>query len=423
MLVYNFQIYEWPMSLLRKIEPWCRNFLWSSSFDKRGVPLVSWRRCICEHIMDIFSFHDPGAGDLLVWAPSSSGGFSAKDAYEFTRPKFAKVPWCKLIWKPFIEPWKSFLAWKVMHGRLLTEDFLQKRAWMAPENINHLFSECPFTCSIWSSMFIVFGLHFTSGPLAVILSSGLSAHFSPQLMDLWLLMFRTIVWLIWDLRNKLRFEEKVSTVSSNCRTIINHVPASSPLARGHILNKVHDLCIIRSIGVHYRPRPNSKIVEVTWHPPCFGFVKIKIDGACKRDSGKAGSGGVFRNYQGHVLGAFSANLDVPSGVHAEVLAVIKAIELAWLHAWHNIWIETDSLLVTKFFRSPHLVPWRLRVDWQNCLLRLQHMSFKISHIFREGNHDVDALANHGALGSGLTWWDTAPSFIFALLSAGLVGRA
>ncbi|CAL2226998.1 unnamed protein product [Prunus armeniaca] len=29
--------------------------------------------------------------------------------------------------------------------------------------------------------------------------------------------------------------------------------------------------------------------------------------------------------------------------------------------------------------------------------------FKISHIFREGNHRVDALANHGVQGSGFTW--------------------
>ncbi|CAL2257679.1 unnamed protein product [Prunus armeniaca] len=269
---------------------------------------------ICEHIMDISSFHDPAAGDLLLWAPSSSGGFSAKDAYEFTRPKFVEAS---------------------THGSVAS----------------YARNYC--------------------------------------------------VAIIWDLRNKLQFEEKVSTVSSTCCTIINHVCASSPLARGHMLTKVRDMCIIRSIGVHYHPRPNSKIVEVAWHTPCFGFVKIKIDGAHKRDSGKAGSGGVFRNYQGHVLGAFSANLDVPNAVHTEVLAVIKAIELAWLHAWHNIWIETDSLLVTKFFRSPHLVPWRLQVD---C-------------------HAVDGLANHGALGFGLTWWDTAPSFIFTFLSAGLAGHA
>ncbi|CAL2237832.1 unnamed protein product [Prunus armeniaca] len=100
-----------------------------------------------------------------------------------------------------------------------------------------------------------------AGPLAVILSSGPSAHFSPQLMDLWLLMFGPTVWLIWDLRNKLRFEEKVSRVSSAFRTIINHVRASSPLARGHMSNKVRDLYTICSIGVHSRPCPNPKIVD------------------------------------------------------------------------------------------------------------------------------------------------------------------
>ncbi|KAI5343611.1 hypothetical protein L3X38_011487 [Prunus dulcis] len=166
-------------------------------------------------------------------------------------------------------------------------------------------------------------------------------------------------------------------------------------------NKVRDLCTICAIGVHCHPRSNPKIVKVMWHLPCFGSVKINTDGAHISESSKAGSGGVFHDYQGHVLGAFSANLDVPSAVHAEVLAVIKAIELAWLHAWHNVWIETDSLLVTKFFSSLHLVPWLLRVDWQNWLHRLQHMSYKISHIFHEGNHAANALANHGALGSGL----------------------
>ncbi|VVA41098.1 PREDICTED: Ribonuclease H [Prunus dulcis] len=118
-------------------------------------------------------------------------------------------------------------------------------------------------------------------------------------------------------------------------------------------NKVRDLCTICSIGVHCRPRPNTKIVEVMWHLPCFGSVKINTDGTHKSESSKAGSGGVFHDYEGHVLGAFSANLDVPSAVHAEVLAVIKAIELAWLHAWHNVWIETDSF--KPYSTDPYVV--------------------------------------------------------------------
>ncbi|CAL8998708.1 unnamed protein product [Prunus brigantina] len=119
---------------------------------------------ICDNIMAISSFQDPAAGDLLVWVPSSSRNLSAKDAYEFIRPKF---------------------------------------------------------------------------------------------------------------------------------TIINHVRASSTLAKGHMSNKVRDLCTIRSCGVRCRPSPNPKIIEVTRHPFCFGSVKINTDGTLKSDFSKASSGGVF----------------------------------------------------------------------------------------------------------------------------------
>lgn len=37
--------YEWPISLLRSVEVWCRNFLWSGSIEKWGIPLVAWRFC------------------------------------------------------------------------------------------------------------------------------------------------------------------------------------------------------------------------------------------------------------------------------------------------------------------------------------------------------------------------------------------
>lgn len=45
MLVYSFQVYEWPASLLKKLEVWSRNFLWSGSIDRRGVPLIAWKTC------------------------------------------------------------------------------------------------------------------------------------------------------------------------------------------------------------------------------------------------------------------------------------------------------------------------------------------------------------------------------------------
>ncbi|KAM5549742.1 hypothetical protein ABKV19_000918 [Rosa sericea] len=105
------------------------------------------------------------------------------------------------------------------------------------------------------------------------------------------------------------------------------------------------------------------------------------------------------------MGAFASNLAIPSSVDAEIMAVIQAIELAWVREWKHIWLEVDSAMVLNFLRAPHLVPWRLRVAWDNCLHRISQMQFKSSHIFREGNQVADALANVGLSSSGLVWWN------------------
>ncbi|PRQ42584.1 putative ribonuclease H-like domain-containing protein [Rosa chinensis] len=93
------------------------------------------------------------------------------------------------------------------------------------------------------------------------------------------------------------------------------------------------------------------------------------------------------------------------------MAVIKAIVLAWVRDWKHVWLEVDSSLILDFLRSPSLVPWQLRVQWNNCLFRISQMNFHSSHIFREGNHVADALANYGTSSTDFVWWDTTPSFI------------
>lgn len=70
---------------------------------------------------------------------------------------------------------------------------------------------------------------------------------------------------------------------------------------------------------------------------------------------------------------------VPSAIDAEVLAVLEALQVAWVHRWTHIWLETDSTLVVLYFKSPHLVPWRLRIQWKNCLYLSSLMNFRISH--------------------------------------------
>jgi ribonuclease HI len=75
------------------------------------------------------------------------------------------------------------------------------------------------------------------------------------------------------------------------------------------------------------------------------------------------------------LGAFAFNAAVPSAIEAEVLAIIEAVRVAWVKRWTHVWLETDSAIVIKYFNSPNLIPWRLRVNWLNCLHLASQLSF------------------------------------------------
>ena len=84
-------------------------------------------------------------------------------------------------------------------------------------------------------------------------------------------------------------------------------------------------------------------------------------------------------------------------------------------------MEIDSSTVLDYIRTPSLVPWQLRVRWLNCLYRISTMTFKSSHIFREGNRVADALANHGTSLSKQIWWDVPPPFILSYYERDFLG--
>lgn len=88
-----------------------------------------------------------------------------------------------------------------------------------------------------------------------------------------------------------------------------------------------------------------------------------------------------------------------------------AIELAFEKGWKNLWLECDSVLVTKAFKSPNLVPLKLRNRWENCMNLRNGMNFVCTHIYREGNTCADKLACHGTIIQGYLWWDLIPNFI------------
>ena len=378
---------------------------------------------VCDMIRTVPIAMAPNKQDQLIWSPFSSGELTAKEAFHFLRPHLPVIDWGKHIWSKFIIPRISLHVWKVLRGRVLSEDLLQRRGiclasrcvlcGINAESLLHVFMTCPFSASIWDGWMTVFNMPNVPTSLLDLLNMGCIDR-SSQVKEVWLITFTTTLWFIWRARNKMKHDNCVVMVKATKRLIMGHVKAASKLASGTMYNSVSELQILHFFGVGCRPRRTPRIIEVNWIPPIIGWVKINTDGACQHVSGRAGYGGVFRDFHGSFMGAFASNLDIPSSIDAEIMAVIQAIELAWVREWKHIWLEVDSTLVLNFLRAPHLVPWRFRVAWYNCLHRISQMHFKSSHIFREGNQVADALANVGMSSTGLVWWNETPPFLLDL---------
>jgi ribonuclease HI len=99
------------------------------------------------------------------------------------------------------------------------------------------------------------------------------------------------------------------------------------------------------------------------------------------------------------------NLGISFAFHAELLGVMNAIEIAHEKGWWNLWLETDSLMVTLAYKSSFMVPWMLRNRWNNCMVMLKDMNFILSHIYREGNALADKLASLGFSYDGFNWFN------------------
>jgi len=67
-LAYSFNMYKWPISLLKQVEQWCENFIWTSDILKKGIATVN-SRTICSPLenrgLKIINLHHENNAYLL----------------------------------------------------------------------------------------------------------------------------------------------------------------------------------------------------------------------------------------------------------------------------------------------------------------------------------------------------------------------
>jgi hypothetical protein len=166
--------------------------------------------------------------------------------------------------------------------------------------------------------------------------------------------------IIWYCRNQRRFMDKTLNVRSAINLIIAGTSLSGNCSSLKANSSMTDFVMLRAFSVKMNFGNAPIIKEVLWQPPIMHWLKCNIDGAYNGNPGLAACGGIFRDSDANFVEAFAFNLGVVNSLVAELQGAMIAIEIAAQKGWNNLWLETDSVLVTLAFKSSKIVPWQLR---------------------------------------------------------------
>ncbi|XP_062013933.1 uncharacterized protein LOC133730332 [Rosa rugosa] len=417
-LVYSFQIYEWPTCLLRDLQSCIRNFFWTGDPLKRGMPLLAWRICckpkvegglglrdlfeanralLIKRCWEVLSSSSPAsilvrtrflnedfqplksfkkssvwlglkkvwptffnslqwcvgngrkisfwfdnwlgeplastigvagaiplqaklhefivdsnwvlpedfiasfpqvAGkikqialpvedttDSLLWPGSSSGVLTAKEAFTFFSSHIDRRNWGQVIWNKAIQPRKSLVVWKALHGRLLTDDALQRRGFSLPsccsfcgshaESYTHLLLHCPQIVPLWKWICLLFSHSFSPwNTLEEVFFGDFASTLSKHKRQLWFLVIGNLIWYIWITRNLLRFEAKVFDVLDAQRQLLELFKESAKLSfhpyKKHTIASIYSILGISQLSAaaaSFIPSFHSLELVSLYHPP------------------------------------------------------------------------------------------------------------------------------------------------------------
>ncbi|MCH80179.1 ribonuclease H protein [Trifolium medium] len=367
--------------------------------------------------------------DKLLWKHSDHGDLQQKEAYLFKVQQYQILDWAKLIWMKDIPPSKALLVWRLMHDKIPTDENLMLRGCHISsvcnlcckhvENSYHIFFECEFACKLWSWLAGCLNTPFVFNSLGDLwkLCDDL---WSPQSKVTVIAAIVNLINTLWMVRNQARFNDKIITWKTAIEIIISNTALSGNNTKKRASSSLRDFSFLKLFDISIHHPKASFVKEVIWHPPSLNWFKCNIDGS-SNFSGSA-CGGIFRNHLADFQFAFAQPLGVDSPFSAELFGAILAIEYAFSNGWHNLWLESDSMLVVNAFKEPHKpVTWALRNRWNNALVLLSNMNCIVTHIFREGNVVADLIAKHAQTIPTCVSWYTIPPFILDVLSRDKLG--
>jgi hypothetical protein len=217
-----------------------------------------------------------------------SGDLELKQAYVFKSQQVQELHWAKQIWSVNIPLSKSLMVWRLMHGKMPTDENLMSRGCAITSMCNlcnnhvessfHLFFECQFAIKLWS---------WLAGCLNVTLQFYSMEDmwrlcdwdWSPQSKVTITAAITNLLNILWYVRNQSRF----SNVQISWRQAISLITAATYLSGNKTSkssnNAIRDFSFLKRFRISIHPPCSSRLREVLWLPPMMNWIKCNIDGA------------------------------------------------------------------------------------------------------------------------------------------------
>ncbi|CAN1266548.1 Putative ribonuclease H protein At1g65750, partial [Linum perenne] len=146
-------------------------------------------------------------------------------------------------------------------------------------------------------------------------------------------------WFIWKARNESIFDNFSVTSDQFRLRVLSWIVRVRETMRAHSQN-------LSEIG----GRQSETLVS--WNPPPDDWISINTDGSVTQTNNKAAAGGVIRNSQGRLIGAFSANLGSYYIMRAELRGAEIGLAYAWILGFKKIILHMDSLAAVNAILGP-----------------------------------------------------------------------
>ncbi|CAN1191383.1 Putative ribonuclease H protein At1g65750 [Linum perenne] len=330
---------------------------------------------------------DAGA-DLPIWGLEANGQYSVSSGYTVACEidDDSDNRWAE-IWRWEGPQRVRHFLWLAAHNKLLTNAERHRRHLTtsdecggcnsASESVIHIARDCLVAREVWYEML---GVNSAHEFFQIDESDWWKKYVSDKR---WASIFGITTWTLWKVRNDRIFEGKAQTKDSilaRCRFWLRLTATSYEEARN-----------LKQSTITQR-----RLSNVGWRAAGHQFTTLNTDGSVRGRRGRAAAGGCIRDEAGRLLDAFACNLGRCSVTRAELTGAVVGLQRAWELGVRKVEVQMDSSC------SINMLEGKSNLEHQHAglVLRFKQLAerswtIRLTHIYREGNHLADHLANKG----------------------------